>query len=151
MTPRVGGGLGGPGEGHDLLQLAGEVGVDVGQLGLRVVDLLVGGAVADQLQDRSGLRHVRDGARHGGQEGGVRQLGHLPYDGGGRGRGRVGLFDIELGMGMGGGGGGGSGAEGREAGHDVGEDGEGSWVGIHGEKTKWECEVQRFAKRDVCV
>lgn len=27
---------------------------------------------------------------------------------------------------------GGCGAEGRETGHDVGEDGEGSWIGIHG-------------------
>jgi len=36
-------------------------------------------------------------------------------------------------MGMGrGNGGGGSGAEGRETGHDVGENGVVSWVGIHG-------------------
>jgi len=59
--------LRGPGHAHDLFQLAGQVGFEVHQLGLGLVDLLVGGPGAHDLEDGSGLGDVGYGAGHGGQ------------------------------------------------------------------------------------
>lgn len=72
--------LGGPGEAHDLLELAGEMGLEVGESGLGVVHLLVGGAGPDELEDGSGLGDVGDGAGHGGQHFRVGEIGHLADD-----------------------------------------------------------------------
>jgi len=59
--------LRGPGHAHDLFQLAGQVGFEVHQLGLGLVDLLVGGPGPHDLEDGSGLGDVGNGAGHGSQ------------------------------------------------------------------------------------
>ena len=59
------------------------------------------------------------------------------------------LFDVEL-VGIGGCRGGGSGSEGREARHDVGEEREGSGVGIHG-GVNWMTEKARVGVCEIGI